>query len=174
MAGSGFTIKLTSMALNAVIKLSNADLRIHGEKNIPDEPSVFVINHFTRMETFLIPFVLTKTTEKEIISLAHHSFFGGGFGRFLEKLGAVSTNDPDRDRKMIGALLRGDAHCMIFPEGQMIKDKKIVEKGKFMILWLFTTDGIAAHRWQTIRRWTPEKEAYYRKHVGEAVRIEVT
>ncbi len=133
MAGSGFTIKLTSIALNAVIKLSNADLRIHGEKNIPDEPSVFVINHFTRMETFLIPFVLTKTTEKEIISLAHHSFFGGGFGRFLEKLGAVSTNDPDRDRKMIGALLRGDAHCMIFPEGQMIKDKKIVEKGKYMI-----------------------------------------
>ncbi len=48
------------------------------------------------------------------------------------------------------------------------------KKGKFMILWLFTTDGIAAHRWQTIRRWTPEKEAYYRKHVGEAVRIEVT
>ena len=48
------------------------------------------------------------------------------------------------------------------------------KKGKFMILWLFTTDGIAAHRWQTIRRWTPEKEAYYRKHVGEAVRIGVT
>lgn len=133
MAGSGFTIKLTRMALNAVIKLSNADLRIHGENNIPDEPSVFVINHFTRMETFLIPFILTKTTGKEILSLAHNSFFGGGFGRFLEKLGAVSTSDPDRDRKMIGALLRGDAHCMIFPEGQMIKDKKIVEKGKYMI-----------------------------------------
>lgn len=48
------------------------------------------------------------------------------------------------------------------------------KKGRYMILWLFTTDGLAAHRWQTIRRWTSEKEAYYRAHVNEEVRIEVT
>lgn len=47
------------------------------------------------------------------------------------------------------------------------------KKGKYMILWLLTTDGLVVHRWQTIRRWTPKKEAYYRLHVGEFVNIEV-
>ena len=47
------------------------------------------------------------------------------------------------------------------------------KKGRYMILRLFTTDGLDVHRWQTIRRWTPEKEAYYREHIGEQVKIEV-
>ena len=47
------------------------------------------------------------------------------------------------------------------------------KKGKYMILWLFTTDGLAAHRWQTIRRWTPQKEGFYRSHLGERVNIEI-
>ena len=42
-------------------------------------------------------------------------------------------------------------------------------RGKFMILWLDTN----GHMWQTIRRWTPAKERYYRKHVMENVNIEV-
>ena len=125
--------EVTRFAVDALIKFSNADIRVHDAENIPAQPSVFVVNHFTRMETFFLPLVLQKLTGKEILSLAHHSFFGGGFGRYLSKLGAVSTHDPQRDVKMITSLLRGDRHCMIFPEGQMIKDKKIVEKGKYMI-----------------------------------------
>ena len=27
--------------------------------------------------------------------------------------------------------------------------------------------------WTTIRRWTPEKEDYYRSHIGEEVKIEI-
>ena len=46
-------------------------------------------------------------------------------------------------------------------------------KGTCMILWLFTTDGLAVHRWQTIRWWTPQKEGYYRSHLGEQVNIEI-
>ena len=48
--------------------------------------------------------------------------------------------------------------------------------GKYMILGLITTKvGVRCiHVWQTIRRYTPEKEAYYRAHVNEEVRIEVT
>ena len=46
------------------------------------------------------------------------------------------------------------------------------KRGKYMILWLFTTDGLKAHRWQTIRRWTPEKENYYVSHINEMVNIQ--
>jgi hypothetical protein len=57
------------------------------------------------------------------------------------------------------------------------------KKGKYMILWLATDiyhtkeRGCDAwytyHDWQTIRRWTPEKESYYRSHIGEEVKIEI-
>ena len=46
-------------------------------------------------------------------------------------------------------------------------------KGTCMILWLFTTDGLAVHRWQTVRRWTTHKEGFYRSHLGERVNIEI-
>lgn len=49
------------------------------------------------------------------------------------------------------------------------------KKGKFLILRLCSYSPMGEMKtWQTIRRWTPEKEAYYRKHIKEQVKIEVT
>ncbi|MEX2016080.1 MAG: hypothetical protein WD873_05530, partial [Candidatus Hydrogenedentales bacterium] len=42
-------------------------------------------------------------------------------------MGTVSTQDPDRDKVIINSLLRGDNPWLIFPEGQMIKDKKVID-----------------------------------------------
>ncbi|HPD05983.1 MAG TPA: 1-acyl-sn-glycerol-3-phosphate acyltransferase, partial [Spirochaetota bacterium] len=126
-------MKLTGLAIDMLSKLSNATIRVHDAERIPKAPVVFVINHFTRMETFFLPNVIYKITGKYLYSLAHHSFFTGSFGKFMEKVGAVSTKDPLRDAKFIGALLRGDMDCIIFPEGQMIKDKRFIERGKYMV-----------------------------------------
>ncbi len=41
------------------------------------------------------------------------------------------------------------------------------KKGKYMVLTLFT-NGIL---WTTIRRWTPQKESYYRGFIGHDVDI---
>jgi esterase/lipase/1-acyl-sn-glycerol-3-phosphate acyltransferase len=133
MERSHFLFKLSKIAVNTVIKATKADIRIHGKENIPDQPVIFVINHFTRMETFFLPAIINQITNKEILSLASGEFFGGGLGKYLEKVGAVSTTSPDRDKTMISALLQKDMSCLIFPEGQMVKDKKIIEKGKYMI-----------------------------------------
>ena len=130
---SGLLLKMTGAAINAIMKTTNASIRTHGEENIPAEPVLYVINHFTRMETFFLPYVINKLTGKVVLSLAHHSFFGGGFGRYLNKIGAISTDDADRFKILSSNLLTGDMASLIYPEGQMIKDKKIVEKGKFMI-----------------------------------------
>ncbi len=126
-------LNTVSLSLDAIFKASDADVRVHGVENIPEGPVIFLFNHFTRMETFFVPYVIYKYTKKYAISLAHHSFFGGGFGLFLEKLGAVSTKDPDRDRIFMGNLLTGTNSVIVYPEGQMIKDKKIIEKGKYMV-----------------------------------------
>lgn len=133
MKTSGFLKGVTKLALRALIKATKADIRTHGEENLPAGPAVYVVNHFTRMETFFLPYVIEKAAGMDLYALAHFSFFSGAFGRYLESLGAISTRDPERDRIMTGGLLRGDHSCMIFPEGQMVKDKKLIERGKFMI-----------------------------------------
>lgn len=42
-------------------------------------------------------------------------------------------------------------------------------KGRLMVLLLITHNKV----WTTIRRWTPQKEKYYRSIVGQDVKIEI-
>ncbi len=130
---SKFYSKTAEALLNRIFKSSGADIRLHGEENIPGQSVLYVINHFTRIETTFLPYLIHKKTGRYALSLAHESFFGGTFGKILEKLGGVSTNDSNRDNILISALLQNKLSVIIFPEGQMLKDKKIIEKGKYMV-----------------------------------------
>ena len=130
-----FAYRTTGFAVKAIENLSKANIRLHGTDNIPDGSLIFVINHFTRLETFLMPYNIFKLTGKPVWSLASNEFFKGAVGAYLERVGALSNKDPDRDRLIVKTLLTGEAHWIIFPEGRMVKNKKIVEKGRFMISW---------------------------------------
>ncbi len=130
---SNFLSRSALRALAAIERTTNVDIRVHGEENVPDEPVLYTVNHFTRMETLFLPYIIHRETGKLSYSLAFHDFFKGGLGRLMSNLGAISTRNPERDKILGAALLRGDSSVIIFPEGQMIKDKKIVEKGKFLI-----------------------------------------
>lgn len=125
--------KTTSFAIKAIYNLSRAKIKLHGDEFIPEGNSIFVINHFTRIETFVMPYIISKLTDKPVWSLASSSLFKGAFGSFLETLGAVSTKNPDRDKLIIKSMLTGEASWIIFPEGHMVKDMKLIEKGKFII-----------------------------------------
>ncbi|MFO7666445.1 MAG: alpha/beta fold hydrolase [Desulfobacterales bacterium] len=129
-----FAYKLAGFAIKTLSNLSKAKIFIHEKENIPDGSIIFVINHFTRIETLLLPYHIHNLTKNvPVWSLADFSLFKGAFGDFLEKVGAVSTRDPHRDRLIVKSLLTGEASWIIYPEGQMVKSKKIVEKGRFMI-----------------------------------------
>ncbi len=130
---SKFMLSAAQLTLDAVFKASEADIRLHGVEKIPASHVLFVVNHFTRMETAFLPYVLHKQTKLHSLSLADSSFFKGKFDSILHKMGAVSTKDPDRDKVLANSLLTGKMNVIIFPEGQMIKDKKLVEKGKFLV-----------------------------------------
>jgi len=130
--------RTTALVLKALSGLLHPNINVHGRTNIPlDNPVIFAVNHFTRAETLLLPYILDKIIHRPIWSLASHELFRGGFGTFLEKLGAVSTKDPDRDQLIVKTLLTGEAAWLIFPEGRMVKNKKIFdvvdEKGQFII-----------------------------------------
>jgi len=128
-----FAYRTTGLLIKTISELSRAHINLHGTENIPEGSNIFVINHFTRLETFLMPYQIYKLTGLPVWSLAAYSLFKGGFGAYLEKIGAVSTKNPARDRLIVKTLLTGEANWIIFPEGRMVKNKKIVEKGRFMI-----------------------------------------
>jgi len=126
-------INIIEAALDTLIKASGMDLRLHGLENVPDHPVLYVINHFTRIETILMPYIIKKNIKKYPVSLADKSFFSGRMGEFMDNVGAISTADPNRDKIFINALLTDSHPVIIFPEGQIIKDKKIIEKGKYIV-----------------------------------------
>jgi esterase/lipase/1-acyl-sn-glycerol-3-phosphate acyltransferase len=128
-----FAYRTTSLAVKAITNLSKANITLYGEENIPKGSNIFVINHFTRLETFLMPHVIFRLTKIPVWSLAYYELFKGAFGAYLEKVGAISTKNPNRDRLIVKTLLTGEANWIIFPEGSMVKNKKIIEKGRFMI-----------------------------------------
>ena len=125
--------RTTGLAIKTLENLSKARVKLHDTDNIPQGSLIFVINHFTRLETFLMPYYIFKQVRLPIWSMAASELFVGAFGRYLESVGAVSTSHPDRDRLIVRTLLAGEAGWIIFPEGRMVKSKKILEKGRYMI-----------------------------------------
>jgi esterase/lipase/1-acyl-sn-glycerol-3-phosphate acyltransferase len=130
-----FAFLTTGLAIKAIYNLSKARMNVHGKENLPQTRGsiIFVVNHFTRFETFFLPYQISKLTRAPVWSLADHNLFKGSFGGFLENVGAVSTRNPHRDLLIVKSLLTGEAVWIIFPEGRMVKNKKIIEKGRFMI-----------------------------------------
>ncbi|MBT8373757.1 MAG: hypothetical protein KJN80_02480, partial [Deltaproteobacteria bacterium] len=65
-----FAYRTTGLALKALAGLSKAKICLHGTENIPDASVIFVINHFTRIETLLMPYHIFKITKAPVWSLA--------------------------------------------------------------------------------------------------------
>lgn len=123
----------TGLAIKVFSHLSKANIFMHGQENIPTGPIIFVMNHFTRIETLLLPYYIYKLTHKPVQSLAAASLFRGGLERFFDMVGVISTDNPKRDELIVKSLLTGRADWIIFPEGSMVKTKKIMERGRYMV-----------------------------------------
>ncbi len=129
-----FAYLATGQAIRILSKLSAAEVILHGTENIPHGSIIFVVNHFTRIETLLMPLHIYELTKVPVWSLADFTQFGGGHMKgWLDSIAVMSTRDPHRDQLIVKSLLTGEANWIIYPEGEMVKDKKIVEKARFMI-----------------------------------------
>ena len=121
------------LAIKTISSLSKADIIVHGQENIPKGPIIFVINHFTRIETLILPCYIYNLTANPVGSLADASLFKGSLQRFFDLVGVLSTRDPQRDQLILRGLLTGGMDWIIYPEGNMVKTKKTIDKGEFMV-----------------------------------------
>lgn len=123
----------TELAIKTIYDLSKTRVNLHQTENIPPGSVIFVVNHFTRIETVFLPFHIQKVTGVPVWSLADAGLFKGFVGEFIRQAGALSTRDPHRDTLIVKSLLTGEANWIIFPEGLMVKSKKMIHKGEFLI-----------------------------------------
>jgi len=123
--------RLTGGMLGCVEALMKGKITVQGTQNIPAGPVLFVANHFTRSETFILPYIIDRYARRTALSLAHWSLFVGLFGDFLRAIGALSTRHPGIKGRMVADLLTGRDDWLIYPEGAMIKSKKVWHNGHF-------------------------------------------
>ena len=125
--------KSTGRWLTVLKKLLGIDMRVTGAENLIDRPTLFVANHFTRIETFLIPYAIYQHARRPVRNLGTHTLFKGILGRYLAAMGVISTRDPRRNRTIIRDLITGGHDWLIYPEGGLIKNKKTVRRGRLRL-----------------------------------------
>ena len=129
---------LTLFVLRRMESSLDVHIRLHGLTDQLDMGGgIIVANHFTRLETFVVPFVVHRATNIIVRILASHTLFGNKtFGDYLMSIGALPTNYPNKYELIARDILHG-GWWLIFPEGGLIKDRRVIEKGRLNV----TTDA---------------------------------
>ena len=87
-------VNTAKWTLDVLTRLIKANVRLHNAEAVKEDMSpLFVVNHFTRLETILLPYILNKHIGREVWSLAAEELFVGRIGEFLLAMGTVSTED---------------------------------------------------------------------------------
>ncbi len=130
---SSKSFRYTSYALDILQKIIGSHFTVSGLENIPkDQPTMFAANHFTRFETFFVPYLIYKHTSRQVRTLADESLYHGFLGRFLSNVGTVSTKNENRDKIIVKDLVENNYDWLIYPEGSMIKNKKIEKRNIYI------------------------------------------
>ncbi len=126
-------LRISFFIIYLIKKLSGANITTSGEE-IPQAPVLFLANHFTRFETFVVPYLLFTKHKHISRSLADDTIFVGWLGEYLRLSGTLSNKNKERDCIILDDLLSGNADWIIYPEGQMVKNKQIsLKNGEFCI-----------------------------------------
>ncbi len=112
------TVQLTEWLRNLSSKLIEAGVRVHNASVIePDMTVIFAANHFTRVETLLLPCILEEHLGLIPWSLAPASLFRGRIGKYLKATGTISAEEVNLDKTVVRSLLRGEHPWVVFTEG---------------------------------------------------------
>jgi len=122
----------TALALKVLEKILGSKFSVSGIEKLPNQPILFVSNHFTRFETFVVPYIIYKYSGLQIRCLADSGLYHGRLGNFLTSVGTISTKNPNRDSIILKDLVSSKYNWMIYPEGSMIKSKETKKESGFV------------------------------------------
>lgn len=112
------------------------NILVHDGGDTLDQGQIFVFNHFARFETIIPQYILYQGTGAYCRCVAASEIFQASdrFARFLKSIGAVPNDLSGLLAFLAAETLRG-RKIIVFPEGGMIKDRRVVDdKGRYRIL----------------------------------------
>lgn len=113
---------------NAVKNMLSVRLDLHADPQCL-EGDIFLFNHFSRFETFIPQFLIYEQTGAYSCAIASAEFFkeDNVLSRYLKLVGVFPHNHDRLFPLLAGQILRG-RKVIIFPEGGMVKDRRVVDK----------------------------------------------
>ena len=113
---------------NAAKNLLSVNLDLHAEPQVL-EGDIFLFNHFSRFETFIPQFLIYEQTGAYSCAIASGEFFNEDnvLSRYLKHVGVFPHNHERLFALLAGQILRG-RKVIIFPEGGMVKDRRVIDK----------------------------------------------
>ena len=116
-------------AFSLVHKHLGINVKVHDADGKIEAGQIFLFNHFSNFETVIPQYIIHEATGAFCRCVATSTLFegNGAFAKFLWGVGAVPTNHPGLLAFLAAEILRG-RKVIIFPEGGMIKDRRVVNE----------------------------------------------
>ncbi len=117
----------TVRAISALRAGLSLNIIMHHEVGQLESGEIFLFNHFARFETFIPNYVIFQESGAYCRSVASGEFFeeDNAFGRYLLSLGTVPNNYRRLLPFLAEEILKG-RKVIVFPEGGMVKDRRVV------------------------------------------------
>ena len=113
---------------SAVKNMLSVKITLHAEQRAL-QGDIFLFNHFSRFETFIPQFLIYEKTGAYSCAVASGEFFEKDnlLSRYLKKVG-VFPHDHERLFSLLAAQILRGRKIIIFPEGGMVKDHRVIDK----------------------------------------------
>jgi esterase/lipase len=132
---SAATYEWTSRLFTLLRKVLAVNLKLHHHDAQIVDGDIFLFNHFARFETFIPQYLIYIESGAYCRSIAGREFFveGDPFSNYLIRVGAVPDDLTDLLPFLGKEILRG-RKVVVFPEGGMVKDKRVLDaKGAYSV-----------------------------------------
>jgi esterase/lipase len=129
------TYEWTVRLFSRLRKMLGINIKLHGDPALLAQGEIFLFNHFARIETFLPHYLIYQETGAFCRCIATKALFKGNesFRKYLSRVGVIPNDHEELLPMLVAEIMRG-RKVVIFPEGGMIKDRRVLdEKGKFRI-----------------------------------------
>ncbi|MGR8980105.1 MAG: alpha/beta fold hydrolase [Gammaproteobacteria bacterium] len=119
---------------DTVRKLLSVKMKLHAENQV-QQGDIFLFNHFSRFETFIPQYLIFEENGDLSCAIAAGEFFKEDtvLSRYLRNVGVYPHNHPRLFSLLAAQVLRG-RKVIIFPEGGMVKDHRVMDRqGQYSI-----------------------------------------